>query len=142
VALPGRLNVVTLEVADLERATAFYEALGWERSSASVPGEITFLRGACVLALWGVDKLAHEAGLDPRPPGAFAGSSLAVNVQTPEEVDAVLAAAEAAGARVTVPPRTPPQFEGRHGYFLDLDGHLWEIVYGAFPVTNGIVDLP
>jgi catechol 2,3-dioxygenase-like lactoylglutathione lyase family enzyme len=141
-ALPARLNVVTLEVRDLDRATAFYEALGWERSSASVPGEITFLRGACVLALWGVDKLAHEADLDPRPAGAFAGLSLAVNVETPDEVDAVLAAAEAAGARIAVPPRKPPQFDGRHGYFLDLDGHLWEVVHGAFPLSNGILDLP
>lgn len=141
-ALPARLNVVTLEVSDVARSTAFFEAIGWERSPSSVDGEITFLRGHCVLALWGKDKLAHEAGIDPRPAGAFGGLSLAVNVSSPDDVDAVIAAADAAGARVTVPPRKPPQFDGRHGYFLDLDGHLWEVCYGAFPLhDDGTLEL-
>jgi catechol 2,3-dioxygenase-like lactoylglutathione lyase family enzyme len=136
VALPARLNVVTLEVADVARATAFYESIGWERSPSSVDGEITFLRGHCVLALWGAGKLAEEADLEPRPPGAFGGLSLSVNVASPDDVDTILGAAEAAGARITVPPRKPPQFDGRHGYFLDPDGHLWEICYGAFPLDD------
>lgn len=142
--LPARINFVTLGVADVARATEFYEALGWEPSSASVPGVVTFFHGPCVLALWGADSLAAEGHVPARAPGSSGGLSLSINVEAPDDVDAWLAVAEAAGGRVTVPARRPPQFDGRHGYFVDLDEHLWEIAYNpGFPLSDdGIVQLP
>jgi uncharacterized protein len=140
------ISLVTLGVADVPAATAFYESLGFERSSASVEGEVTFLRarGGSHLALWGVDELrqdaAGEGGLDPR---AFRGTALAVNVESPAAVDAVLASALAAGGRLARQAQAT-EWGGYNGYFADPDGHLWEIAHNPFwPIaTDGLPQLP
>ncbi|MGH3442778.1 MAG: VOC family protein, partial [Nitriliruptorales bacterium] len=120
------VSLVTLGVGDPHRATAFYEALGWQRSSASVEGEVTFLRGgAVVLALWGRENLAKDANLEVERSG-FGNAALAMNVGSEDAVDATLAAAEAAGG--TIPkPAERADWGGYSGYFSDPDGHLWEV---------------
>ena len=95
----ARLNFVTLGVTDLARATAFYAALGWTRSTAS-QAEIAFMRGDgdTGLILWSYDALAEDAALPPGR-GSFGGQALAVNVPEEADVSTALAAAEAAGGR-------------------------------------------
>ena len=141
--IPARLSVVALGVADVARSTAFYRALGWEPSSASMP-EVTFiqLEGAA-LALFGRDDLAADAGVPPTAPGGFSGVTCAINVNTPDEVSSILATAEAAGARI-VKPATRADWGGTSGDFADPDGHLWEVVNPpAFIVgTDGRITLP
>lgn len=63
---------------------------------------------------------------------------------TPDEVDQILRAAESNGGTITISARRPPQFDGYHGYFVDPDGHAWEIAHNpGFPLTNdGLLDLP
>jgi catechol 2,3-dioxygenase-like lactoylglutathione lyase family enzyme len=83
---------VTLGVRDLGRARAFYEALGW-RSGAAPDDDVVFFRaGGTVPALWGRDQLAEDSGVEDS--GGWGGVTLAHNVGSPEEVDAVLAEAE------------------------------------------------
>lgn len=124
-----RLSFVTLGVGDLERAQAFYDALGWSRSSYGEGLGVAFYQlNGIVFALYPRADLARDAGLDEAGWGGFGAMSLSYNTRTRDEVDAVMAQAKAAGARILKPP-----FEifwgGYLGYFADPDGHLWEVVY-------------
>jgi catechol 2,3-dioxygenase-like lactoylglutathione lyase family enzyme len=142
--VPARLTFVTLGVADVEAAAAFYERLGWRRSSGSVPGEIAFFRlGGVALGLWDHDKLAHDAGLPTAPPLPFRGVALAVNVATEAEVDQVLNDARDAGATL-LKPGERADWGGYSGYFADPDGNAWEVAYNpGFPLReDGTVALP
>src|ERR1700722_6270924 len=92
-----RLSLVTLGVTDIDRARAFYEALGWNGESPD--GEVVFFQaGGMIGALWGRDKLAEDSALSDR--GGWGGVTLAYNARSPEEVDAVIAEAESAGATI------------------------------------------
>jgi uncharacterized protein len=140
----AHVSLITLGVADVERATAFYTALGWHRSSASVTGEVAFLTGAgaVTLGLFGRDALAAESHVPPAS-GAARSVALAVNLPSEDEVDRFVATAEAAGAQVTAPPRRVA-WGGYSGYLVDPDGHLWEVAHNpGFPLeTDGSVRLP
>jgi hypothetical protein len=141
--LDAYVSLITLGVTDLQRAVAFYhDGLGWPLSGASVAGEVAFFRtGGAVIALWGRAALAADAGVANSTPG-FSGIALAHNVATEEQVDTVLAQAASAGAMITKPAQ--PTFFGRHGYFADPDGHLWEVAWNpSFPLgEDGRVELP
>ena len=101
-----RLSLVTLGVADLSRAVAFYEALGWRAANDWAEQGVAFFQaGGMVVALWSRDELARDTAVDD--PGGWGGVTLAHNVRSPEEADAVLAEAEAAGAAIGGPGRRP-----------------------------------
>jgi uncharacterized glyoxalase superfamily protein PhnB len=143
VAVPQRLTLVTLGVADVARATDFYEALGWRRSSASQEGEITFLRmQGSALALYSRRSLAEDAGLSPDGSG-FGGIVLALNCDSRDEVDAVHAEWVAAGAAHVKAPEELA-WGGYVGYVADPDGHLWEIAHNPYMPNDeqGLLGLP
>ena len=129
--VPAAVSLITLGVADVASSTRFYLDLGFELSSASVPGEVSFFRTAgAVLAVWSADELADDAGV-PAGRLPFRGVSLAVNVASEQAVDDALARARACGARITRPARAV-EWGGYNGYFADPDGHLWEVAYNPF----------
>ena len=118
-----RISLITIGVADTERARRFYEALGWQGETPD--GDVWFFQaGGIVIALWGRDHLAADSTVEDA--GGWGGITLAHNVTTPEEVDAVLATAEAAGARIGR-AGAPTAWGGYSGVFVDLDGHPWEV---------------
>jgi uncharacterized protein len=136
-----RVSLITLGVDDLAAARGFYEALGWR--CVEVEETVFVQAGGSAVVLWGREKLATDAGVeDPRADG-FGGIALAQNVRSRAEVDEVLAAAAAAGARITK-PATETFYGGYAGYFADLDGHLWEIAHNpGFQLTeDGALILP
>jgi catechol 2,3-dioxygenase-like lactoylglutathione lyase family enzyme len=130
----ARITVLTIGVDDLERALRFYsEGLG-----LPTPGIIgrEFEHGAVAffdlqpglkLAIWPRDSLAHDTGIQktPRSPTEL---SIGHNVRSKEEVDAVMAQAERAGATIIKAARKT-FWGGYAGYFADPDGHLWEIAF-------------
>jgi predicted lactoylglutathione lyase len=121
-----RVSLVTLGVRDLGRARAFYEALGW--TTRAKPGDdvVFFQAGGMVVALWGREQLAEDSGVQDA--GGWGGVTLAHNVRSPEEVDRVIAEAEAAGA--TIPRHGAETFWGGYsGAFVDPDGHPWEVAH-------------
>jgi uncharacterized protein len=121
-----RISLVTLGVADVARARAFYEALGWQTNAAPDDDVVFFQSGGMILAIWGRDQLAEDSGVEDA--GGWGGVTLAHNVRSPEEVDAVLAEAERAGARI---PRAGGAtfWGGYSGIFVDPDGHPWEFAH-------------
>jgi catechol 2,3-dioxygenase-like lactoylglutathione lyase family enzyme len=140
-----RISLVTIGVADLSRATAFYEALGWR--GQEVEETVFFQAGGLAVVLWGHAALADDAGVDPATPAGegvrYEGIALAHNVRRPEEVDDVLAAAEAAGGRITR-RAAATSYGGYAGYFADPDGHLWEVAHnpGFTLAADGSLTLP
>jgi uncharacterized protein len=129
-----RLTALTLGVDDLPRAVAFYRhGLGWPTpgivGQEFAHGAVAFfdLQSGLRLALWARADLAHDSGLLRTPPSATE-FSLGHNVGSAAEVDAVLATAARAGARI-VKPADRTFWGGYAGYFQDPDGHLWEVVW-------------
>jgi len=137
-----RLSIVTLGVRDMARARAFYERLGWRASSASNESVTFFRASGVVFGLYGREALAEDAKVSAKGSG-FEGIALAHNARTREDVDAVIAEAEDAGA--TVVKRAEDVFWGGYsGYFTDPDGHLWEVAWNPhFPIDEaGQIALP
>jgi hypothetical protein len=137
-----RLSLVTLGVADLTRARAFYGALGLTPGPASNDHVVFYDMDGVILALYGREALAEDAKVSPEGSG-FAGQTLAWNCASIEEVDAAIAAAVAAGATL-VKPAEKVFWGGYSGYVADPDGHLWEIAHNPFfPFDErGAVRLP
>ncbi|WP_181442501.1 VOC family protein [Streptomyces tateyamensis] len=142
-AVPARISIVTLGVADLDVSSAFYAALGWQRSTASSPEIVWFRTADSALGLFPADELAADAGLPPGGEPAFRGVTLAVNLESPQAVDAALAVAVAAGGGIVKPPAAT-EWGGYSGYFQDPDGHLWELAHNPFFAftEQGQLDLP
>jgi len=129
-----RLTVITLGVTDLDRAVAFYrDGLGWATEGVVgrefEHGAVAFfdLQSGLRLALWPRASIAHDSGL-PQGSANATEMTLGHNVASSAEVDAVMAQALAAGARITKPAHAT-FWGGYAGYFQDLDGHLWEVVW-------------
>jgi uncharacterized protein len=121
-----RVSLVTLGVRDLARARAFYEALGWRTNAAAGDDVVFFQAGGMIVALWGRAELAEDSGVEDS--GGWGGITLAHNVHSPAQVDAVIAEAEAAGATVTR-PGAATFWGGYSGAFTDPDGHAWEVAH-------------
>jgi catechol 2,3-dioxygenase-like lactoylglutathione lyase family enzyme len=137
-----RITLITLGVRDLEKSTAFFERLGWRRSVSQVEGISFFQCGCIAVSLFPRSELAEDAGVSPDGDG-FGGFAIAYNTRSKEDVDAVLADAQSAGA-VIVKPAEEASWGGYSGYFRDLDGHLWEVAWNpGFPLDDsGAVQLP
>lgn len=136
-----RISLITLGVADLGRARAFYEALGWRGQEVQ---ETVFIQaGPLALTLWSREKLAADSGIEDTGTDGFGGVTLAQNVRTTGEVDEIIAAARAAGATVT---REPAEtfYGGYAACFADPDGHVWEISHnpGFELADDGSLILP
>lgn len=127
-----RLSLVTLGVADVERSRRFYEALGW---SGTAGDDVVFFQApGMIVALWNRELLAADSCVEDR--GGWGGVTLAHNVRSPAEVDAVLAEARAAGA--TIGSAGAPTFWGGYsGVFLDPDGHAWEVAHNPGWTLHG-----
>lgn len=140
--IPARLSIVTLGVADVARAEAFYRHLGWERCASSMT-EIAWFRTAdTYLGLFGLADLAEDARVEDATRRGFGGITLAINVESREMVDASLNAAVAAGGTIMKPGTDLPF--GYGGYFADPDGYPWEVCYNpGFPIgEDGRITIP
>ena len=139
---PQRVTLITLGVADLARARAFYAALGWIPHATSQDGVAFYQMHGAVLSLFGRDDLAEDQGRPGAPLGTGA-MTLAQNFATEAEVDAAFARAVDAGAAALKAPRKV-FWGGYSGYFADPDGHVWELAMNPFwPLAaDGSLTLP
>jgi len=151
-----RISVITLGVENLDRAAAFYAALGLERHQGFADGVAFFQMGGLILGLWPREELARDAGYraagDVQAQGSawraslrpdFSGVALAYNTRSEDEVAAMLSLAEAAGGRV-MKPAARAFWGGVQGYFEDTEGNLWEVAHNPdFPIdAEGRISLP
>jgi hypothetical protein len=129
-----RINVITLGVSDLEKSLVFYrDGLGLPTEGITgtefEDGAVVFfnMNDNLILALYPKAALAKDGKVSVTPPSPVE-LSIGHMVKSKEEVDAVMAQAEKAGARIT--DSAHDRFWGGYsGYFQDLDGHLWEIAW-------------
>lgn len=123
-----RISMITLGVDDLPRAIVFYrDGLGFPQLDS--PPEVAFFTlDGCWLGLYGRAALAADAQMVPDGSG-FPGFSIAHNVASEAEVDAVMALAARAGAEI-VKPAQKVFWGGYSGYFRDPEGYLREVVLG------------
>jgi uncharacterized protein len=121
-----RVTLITLGVRDLGRSRRFYEALGWTSNAAPDDDVVFFQAGDMVVALWDRKRLAEDSCVEDSP--GWGGITLAMNVGSPEEVDAVTEEARAAGATIG---REPDEtfWGGYSSVFIDPDGHPWEVAH-------------
>ncbi len=129
--MPASVSLITLGVADVARATRFYETLGFVTSKRASQEDVTFMRaGSVALALWGRQAQLEDACAE----GLWTGNGGIVvvrNLASEAEVDRAMAQAEAAGARV-LKPAAKAFWGGYNGYFADPDGHVWEVAFNPF----------
>jgi uncharacterized protein len=129
-----RITIITLGVDDLERAVAFYrDGLGLATDGIIGQefeyGAVAFfnLSGGLKLALWPRTSIAHDAGIPVQPPSAT-DATIAHNVNSKQEVDALMDEVRRAGGNI-VKPAADTFYGGYAGYFQDPDGHLWEAAW-------------
>lgn len=121
-----RVNLITLGVADLGRARAFYEAVGWTTGADPDDDVVFFQAGEMVVALWDRARLAGDSVVQDG--GGWGGVTLALNFGSPAEVDATIEEARAAGAEIL---REPAEtfWGGYSAVFADPEGHPWEVAH-------------
>jgi len=125
-----RISLITLGVADMDVAAAFYDGLGWQRVD-SPDGVIAYDLIAQTLGLYPKSKLAEDLGIAPDKVGGFSGVTLGHNLPTKAAVDALAEQAESAGGKVLKPPHDI--FWGGYSAFVaDPDGHVWELAHNPF----------
>jgi len=129
-----RITVITLGVDNLEKSLAFYrDGLGLTTQGIIGKefehGAVAFLelQSGLKLAIWARDDIAYDANISktPRSPTEF---TLGHNVNSKEEVDAVMEQAKRAGATI-VKGAENTFWGGYAGYFQDPDDHVWEVVW-------------
>ena len=132
-----RISIITLGVADLERSFYFYrDGLKLPTTRSPENGIVFFQTNGITLALYPYQDLADDIGPDwNEPRSKFSGITLAHNVRELDEVDEILATAEAAGAHI-VKPAADTFWGGYSGYFTDPDGYIWEVAWGAFEFND------
>jgi predicted lactoylglutathione lyase len=121
-----RVSLITLGVSDLGRARGFYEKLGWQTGAKPDDDVVFFQASEMIVALWDRARLAEDSTVADS--GGWGGVTLALNLGSPAEVDAVIEEARAAGATIG---REPAEtfWGGYSGVFLDPDGHPWEVAH-------------
>jgi catechol 2,3-dioxygenase-like lactoylglutathione lyase family enzyme len=120
------VSLITLGVRELERSRRFYESLGWRTGAAPDDDVVFFQANEMILALWDRGRLAEDSCVQDA--GGWGGVTLALNVEGPGEVDAVIEQARAAGGTIG---REPGEtfWGGYSGVFIDPDGHPWEVAH-------------
>jgi catechol 2,3-dioxygenase-like lactoylglutathione lyase family enzyme len=139
------VSLLTLGVSDLERSVAFYrDGLGWPKSDVGGDEVASFKTGGMVIALFPRASFAVDAGVDVEDVehGEVPRLSLAHNVAKEGQVDSVPAQAAEAGA--TMVKEAQEIIFGRHGFFADPDGFLWEVAWNpSFSMAaDGSIELP
>ncbi|HIW12434.1 MAG TPA: VOC family protein [Candidatus Salinicoccus stercoripullorum] len=127
-----RINIITLGTRDIAASLEFYRNMGFEATvvgDGKVPEIVFFRISGSKLALFPLEKLAAETGIDPSYEVGFNGITLAYNAKSEGEVDQVLKDAESFGGKVSSAAKAT-EWGGYGGYFTDLDGYTWEVAFG------------
>jgi uncharacterized protein len=125
-----RITMLTLGVADLNKASKFYESVLGIPPNLSYEG-VTFIElPGTWLALYPVENLAKDISPEISiTRSGFSGITFAHNAHSKDDVIAIVERARSVGARVVKEPQET-FWGGFSGYFADLDGYHWEVAWG------------
>jgi catechol 2,3-dioxygenase-like lactoylglutathione lyase family enzyme len=139
--VPARCSLVTLGVSDVARSKAFYRALGWE-AGIDMDDFAVFRTAGPLLALYPIEDMSRDAG-DEVPPDRTRRIHLAINLDSPREVDEAVVEFLAAGAALLRAPEAA-DWGGYTSIVADPDGHAWEIAHNpGWPLgEDGLPQLP
>jgi catechol 2,3-dioxygenase-like lactoylglutathione lyase family enzyme len=139
--VPARCTLVTLGVSDVARSKAFYRALGWE-AGIDMDDFVVFRTAGPLLALYPIEDMSRDAG-DEVPTDRTRRIHLAINLESPQEVDEAVAEFLAAGAGLLRSPEAA-EWGGYTSIVADPDGHAWEIAHNpGWPLgEDGLAQLP
>jgi predicted lactoylglutathione lyase len=139
--VPARCTLVTLGVSDVARSKAFYRALGWE-AGIDMDDFAVFRTAGPLLALYPIEDMSRDAG-DEVPTDRTRRIHLAINLDSPQEVDEAVAEFLAAGAGLLRAPEAA-KWGGYTSIVSDPDGHAWEIAHNpGWPLDeDGLPQLP
>lgn len=127
--VPARMTVATLGARDVKKLRNFYAGLGWPLLVDSDEFAAFQTQGA-LLAIFALQELEADARAKVNSPETgLRGFTLAINVESREQVDSAIAAIHAHGGRVTKEPEDSALFDGRSAYFADPEDNYWEVVY-------------
>jgi uncharacterized protein len=129
-------NIITLGVTDFDAERQFYRRMGWPQVFDSDDFAVFELRGA-VLAVFPVEKLAIDGRARPEVGNGGIRFSVIINVDEPDQVDAIVELARSAGATITKEAVEAEFFTGRDAYFADPEGNFWEVAWA--PADNPVV---
>ena len=142
--IPARISLVTLGVRDVARSKAFYKALGWE-AAIDMDDFAVFRTAGSLLAVYPETDLARDMGASGATSSAphVRQTSLAINVDSPDEVDRCVAEMMAAGAALLAAPAAA-EWGGYTSIVADPDGHAWEIAHNpGWPLDErGLPTIP
>lgn len=133
--VPPRLSLVTIGARDLPALRAFYKRLGWEETEISSDSYAVFKTAGVLLSLFPLVELAQDAGIEVPQHEGFSAITLAINVDTPGEVDQVISSVKQSGGNVLREP-SDAFWGGRTSYFSDPEGHLWEVAWNPTAVFD------
>ncbi len=137
--IPAKITLVTVAANSVPMLRAFYQSLGWPETDVSSDKYAVFKTAGVLLSIFPIAEALHEAGLEsvspPSEPPAFKGVTLSINVDSPEQVDAIMHQVQAKGGKVLNGP-SDAVWGGRTGHFMDPENNLWEVAWNPTAVFN------
>ncbi|MFM2284845.1 MAG: hypothetical protein RLZZ543_342 [Bacteroidota bacterium] len=125
-----RLSFITLGVNDFEGMKRFYtEVFGWKIMNAN-DGIVFFHLNGFIFGLYPAHALAEDVGVKNDGQG-FKQSSMAINFNSKEKVDAVFTELISKGATSIKQPEEV-FWGGYRGYIADPENNYWEIAWNPF----------
>jgi len=134
--IPARITLITIGALDVAGLRSFYLRLGWTETEISSDRYAVFQTSGVLLSIYPLDELCRDAGIDySESTPAFKGSSLAINVENAQDVDAVIDGVRELGGRI-LKDADDIFWGGRVGYFMDPENNLWEVAWNPTAVFN------
>jgi uncharacterized protein len=134
--VPERVSLITIGAHDLPELRQFYQKLGWTETEFSSDDYCVFKTAGVLLSLFPIQELIKDSVLESvGPVEGFKGITLAINVDTPEQVDTVIEEVRAAGGTI-IREASDAFWGGRTSYFLDPEGNAWEIAWNPSSVFD------
>lgn len=137
--IPAKITLVTVAANSVPKLRAFYQSLGWPETDISSDQYAVFKTAGVLLSIFPVEEALQEAGLESITSSSelpvFKGVTLSLNVDTPEQVDAIIRQVKEKGGRILNGPKDAV-WGGRIGHFMDPENNLWEVAWNPTAVFN------
>jgi uncharacterized glyoxalase superfamily protein PhnB len=134
--IPQRVSLLTIGAYDLPVLRSFYQSLGWEETTISSDTYAVFKTAGVLLSLFPIAELAKDAGIEiTLSSETFRGVTFAINVEQPEQVDAVIGEVRAVSGKILREP-SDAFWGGRTAYFADPENNLWEVAWNPTSIFD------